>query len=102
MDPRALTGWERRLGVAVYAFIAAAFISTGPQARDTFGMGIGMLTMAVLVLTVGSACLEKTSDVAIEWLRKSVVIATAALVWIGLPLVTVYILVNFVTQVWVK
>ena len=102
MDPRALTTWERRLGVAVYAFIAAAYISTGPQARDTFGTGIGMLTMAVLVLTVGSARLEKTSEVAIEWLRKSVVIATAALLWIGMPLVTMYALVNFVTRVLVR
>jgi len=102
MDPRALTGWEKRLGVAVYAFIAAMFISTGPQARDTFGTGIGMLTMAVLVLTVGSARLERTSDLALEWLRKSAVIATAALVWVGLPLITIYLLVNFVTRAWVN
>ena len=101
MHLRALTGWEKRLGVAVYAFIAVAFISTGPQARDTFGTGIGMATMAVLVLTLGSARLEKTSEAAIEWLRKSVEIATAALLWIGIPLVTIYALVQLVTRVWV-
>ena len=99
MDPRALTAWEKRLGVAVYACIAAMFISTGPQARDTFGTGIGMLTMAVLVSTVGSARLERASDVALEWLRKGAVIAAAALLWIGMPLVTMYALVNFVTRV---
>jgi len=102
MAPRALTEWERRLGVAVYAITAIAFISTGPQARDTFGTGIGMATMAVLVLTVGSARLEKTSETALGWLRRSAVILTAALLWIGIPLVTMYALVEFVARVWVN
>ena len=40
------------------------------------------------------------AEAAIERLRESVIVATVAVLWIGTPLATLYVLVNLVTRLW--